>query len=117
MDIQEVKALIPSQKFEKPKVAGAAAAEAAGAATEAATLVALGVNISLSGAMAQVWGMINGMQIFINLPLFQVEFPELSFSMIDSIINIATFDVFPWTEDIFALFLTPPESELEDEKF
>ena len=53
---------IPKQYVE-PLVSAAAvaSAEAAGASTSAATATALGVNVVMSGAMSQVWGMINGM--------------------------------------------------------
>jgi len=49
-----------------------AAVDTAGSTTQAATAVTLGMNIAMSGAMAQVWGMINGLQIITQLPLFAV---------------------------------------------
>jgi len=52
----------------------------------------------LSGAMSQVWGMINGLQILVYLPLFNVIFPELSIMMVENLITIATFDVIPAPE-------------------
>jgi len=53
---------IPKQYVE-PLVSAAAVASAqvAGASTSVATAAALGVNVVMSGAMSQVWGMINGM--------------------------------------------------------
>ena len=64
----------------------------------------------MSGAMSQVWGMINGLQIIINLPLFNVKFPELSQSMVENMISIATFDVLP-SDEVFDATLDADESE------
>ena len=66
--------------------------------------------------MSQIWGMINGMQLLVNLPLFQVAFPEMSLMMVEQLIAIATFDVMP-TDDIFGMTIDPPESDQEDSKF
>ena len=54
----------------------------------------------LSGAMSQVWGMINGLQILVYLPLFAMEFPPLSNMMVGDLITIATFDVMPASDII-----------------
>ena len=72
-----------------------AAAAAAAASTSTATGVALGVNVALSGAMSQVWGMINGMQLYVNLPLFDMVFPSFSQEAVSSLNTITTFDVMP----------------------
>jgi len=42
--------------------------------------------------------MINGLQILVYLPLFNVLFPELSIMMVGNLITIATFDVVPAAE-------------------
>jgi len=52
----------------------------------------------------------------VNLPLFKINFPDLSHEMVYSLITIATFDVLP-TDDLFAATLAPPESEQTDQKF
>ena len=67
----------------------------------------------MSGAMSQVWGMINGMQIFVNLPLFGVEFPPMSLSILNALIAIATFDVLP-SDDVFAAAFTLPDEPDDD---
>ena len=92
-----------------------AAADAAAASTSTATGVALGVNVALSGAMSQVWGMINGMQLYVNLPLFDMVFPSFSQEAVSSLNTITTFDVMP-TDEIFAL-IEAPDEEQEDPKF
>ena len=51
--------------------------------------------------------MINGMQIMVNLPLFNVAFPSLSQKMVEQLITIATFDVMP-TDEIFAATIDAP---------
>lgn len=94
----------------------AQAVSAAGKSTQAATAATLGVNIALSGAMSQVWGMINGMQLMVHLPLFDVSFPPLSQSMVENLITIATFDVMP-SDDVLGATLDPPEQEQQNEKF
>ena len=66
--------------------------------------------------MSQVWGMINGLQIIVNLPLFNMVFPDLSKMMVSSLITIATFDVMP-SDEVFALTIDPPSDEQADEKF
>mmetsp|Transcript_26104 Transcript_26104/g.34906 ORF Transcript_26104/g.34906 Transcript_26104/m.34906 type:complete len:154 (-) Transcript_26104:1104-1565(-) len=60
--------------------------------------------------MAQVWGMINGLQIIVMLPLFMINFPQLSFTVIESLITIATFDAFP-TELVYEATIEPPEDD------
>ena len=73
---------IPQQEIETTVSESAAQTiAAAGASAQAATAATMGVNVLLSGAMSQIWGMINGMQLLVNLPLFQVEFPEMSLMM------------------------------------
>ena len=39
--------------------------------------------------------MINGLQILTNLPLFNVEFPDLAGMMVGQMLTIATFDIMP----------------------
>ena len=75
-----------------------------------ATAATLGANVVLSGAMSQVWGMINGLQLLVFLPLFDVNFPEVSLLMIDSLIAIATFDAVP-SDEIFSFLLDAPTEE------
>ena len=60
--------------------------------------------------------MINGLQIIVNLPLFDVEFPGLAHMVVVSLITIATFDVLP-SNDVFEWALNPPTDEQEDSKF
>ena len=66
--------------------------------------------------MSQVWGMINGLQIIVNFPLFWMSFPDLSGMMVGSLITIATFDVMP-SDDVFDATVEPPDDEQEDDKF
>ena len=72
--------------------------------------------------MSQVWGMINGLQLFINLPLFDITFPSLSTKSLSGLIEIANFDILP-SNDIFSFTLDfsmdefEKENEQTDEKF
>ena len=54
----------------------------------------------LSGTLNQVWGMINGLQIFVMTPLIGIPFPEPCKGIIESFIEIASFDFIP-TDNIY----------------
>ena len=58
----------------------------------------MATNILTSGAMSQIWGMINGMQIYSHMPLMNVEYPMHSKTTVNSILELASFSVIP-TED------------------
>ena len=47
----------------------------------------------MAGAMSQIWGMINGMQVFVHFPLFNTEIPPGPMEIIKSIIAVAVFDL------------------------
>ena len=82
------------------------------------TVVVMATNILTSGAMSQIWGMINGMQIYSHMPLMNVEYPMHSKTTVNSILEIASFSVIP-TEDGVNAVLEPPEEddEYKDSKF
>lgn len=65
---------IPKQKIQYSEVTKQTVASAA-STTQIATAATLGANILMSGAMSQIWSMINGLQIIVNLPLFMAQFP------------------------------------------
>ena len=77
------------------------AINALGTGAQAATMGALVgstiMNLVMSGALAQVWGMINGMQVMVHLPAFAVKFPANAFMVVEQILTIATFD-FPYID-------------------
>ena len=71
-------------------------------------------NILTSGAMSQIWGMINSMQLFGNLPIFeQVEFPTFSKATSDGIIEISSFEVIP-LGDLLSEALDIPDDDGEE---
>ena len=47
-------------------------AQAAESVTTAATVGATISQLLMTGALTQLWGMINGLQIFVHLPLFDI---------------------------------------------
>lgn len=53
----------------------------------------------MTGSMSQIWGIINGLQVLVYAPLFDVKFPELSNSVLAQVIILAKFDLIP--EDTF----------------
>ena len=52
-----------------------ASTQAAGSMTAACTLGTAISQILMSGALSQVWGMINGLQLFVHIPLFRLTLP------------------------------------------
>ena len=47
----------------------------------------------MAGSLSQLWGMINGMQIFVHLPLFEVSMPASARMLVDKMIFFVTFDI------------------------
>lgn len=90
-------------------------AAAAGSAGNSAGTGAIIANLVSTGALSQIWSMINGMQIFVHLPLFQVGFDNYFYSneVLKKIIEIANFEVLP-VGDLIELVLPAPESEDEE---
>ena len=71
-------------------------------------------NIATSGAMSQIWGAINGMQIYSHLPLFNVLFPAFSIATIEQILEIASFEIIPLGDLLAEYALTPPDDDGEE---
>jgi hypothetical protein len=71
-------------------------------------------NMLLTGALSQIWGMLNGMQILTHLPGYSAKEPVLSMIFVEKLLVIATFDILPFTiHDMFgASFPIDEESEL-----
>jgi len=51
------------------------------------------INFAMNGALSRVWGMINGMQMIVHVPLFNIKFPKGATSIFTVLIGVATFDV------------------------
>ena len=49
-----------------------ASSEAAGQLTAVATVGSATSQIFMAGALSQVWGLINGLQLFVHIPLFKL---------------------------------------------
>lgn len=63
--------------------------------------------------MAQVWGMINGLQLLVYLPAVNLNFPANMSKVCGSIIAVAAFsipylDIYSLTKPIFGDLLKPP---------
>jgi hypothetical protein len=69
----------------------------------------------VSGCLAQIWGMINGMQFIIHLPCLNVEFPQSAFEVIKKILMVATFDI-PYLnmETVKKVYKLPEEDSIFD---
>mmetsp|Transcript_39890 Transcript_39890/g.29426 ORF Transcript_39890/g.29426 Transcript_39890/m.29426 type:complete len:103 (+) Transcript_39890:99-407(+) len=53
------------------------------------------LNIVLSSSLSLLWGMINALQIIVNIPLFTISFPANAKMFYSFIVSIATFDIIP----------------------
>lgn len=61
---------------------------------QATTLATMIVSTTMTGALSQVWGLINGLQLIVHLPLVaQATFPEFTNDVFLVIISIAQFDL------------------------
>ena len=60
--------------------------------------------------------MINGLQLFVHFPLFNMSFPPLANIVVGKLITIASFDILP-TDDLFAEIGSPEDDEAYSEKF
>ena len=70
--------------------------QVAAAVTQASTAVVASTMVLqtlMAGTLAQVWGMINGLQLVVHLPLINVFFPQNAFIIVDKILMVATFDI------------------------
>ena len=67
----------------------------------------------MSGALSQVWGLINGLQLFVHLPLFKISMPANAGMLVDNMISIATFDIVD-NEKFFSWLLPFPEENITD---
>lgn len=87
-----------------------------------ALLFASSMQIVMNGALAQVFCMINGLQIVMHLPTINLSFPEIAFVVVDKLMGVFTFDI-PNVEFkvLFPESVQPPAydavfSDIEDEK-
>ncbi len=62
------------------------------------------VNILISASLSQIWGMINVLQLIVNLPLFAITFPPNARVFYSIIISISEFDVLPASDIESAFF-------------
>ena len=47
----------------------------------------------MNGALAQIWGMINGLQLAMHLPTLNLSFPEVAFTVVEKLLGVFTFDI------------------------
>ena len=61
------------------------------------------------GALSQLWGLINGLSLFVHLPMIaMVEIPDLSKDILGQLIEVAQFDIVE-NELVYGEFITFPE--------
>jgi len=54
----------------------------------------------LTGALSQLWGLINGLSLFVHLPLVGILIPDHTLAVLNQLIEIAQFDFFE-NEDVY----------------
>jgi hypothetical protein len=72
------------------------------AALQAATGASVIIKFVMKGALSRVWGMINGMQMIVHVPLFNVRFSKEATSITSVLIEVATFEI-PYV-DVISIF-------------
>ena len=104
-------------QVELPRMLAQGEAEAiasAGQATEAIATAVMGgnfvINLILAASLSQLWSMLNGLQLAVHLPLFNLLFPANANMFIEFVIDLATFDLVP-PELILMIFSFPEDTE------
>lgn len=85
----------------------AASAQAAVVVAAASTAI---VNILLVGTLSQVWGLINGLQLFVHLPLVGIDLPKHTTLVLGKLITVAQFDIVE-NELVFGELITFEEED------
>ena len=62
--------------------------------------------------MQQIWSVINGLQLFVHMPVLNVPLPDASQEFISELINIASLEILP--SDLFYDNTMPSPEEDED---
>ena len=108
INTQMKRQLIEGATTEAVKSLATTSALVAGSAAGSSAIV----NTLISGSLAQLWGMINSMQILIHMSLFNVSFPSNASLVTSSVIMVATFDI-PYVnvDDMFGEVVALPEEE------
>ena len=55
----------------------------------------MAANIAMSASLSILWGMINALQLMVNLPLMNVNFPANAIFFYTLLMNMANLDVLP----------------------
>ena len=64
----------------------------------------------MTGALTQLWGMINGLQLFVHLPLFDINMPASAMMLVEKLLHIAHFDIIE-NADAFGWLMEFPEED------
>ena len=67
------------------------------------------INLLMAASLSQLWSMLNGLQLAVHLPLFNLNFPANANYFIEFVINVATFDLVP--PELILMIFKFPESE------
>ena len=74
--------------------------------------------IIMNGCLAQIWGMINGLQLFMHFPSMNLNPPAVAMILVEKLLSVFTFD-FSWNGKTIDLnfvfgawFATPAEDKI-----
>ena len=67
-------------------------ADAAQKTTTAALATAAVTQIIMNGALAQLWGMINGLCLFMHMPAMNLTIPAVAAIVVEKLLGVFTFD-------------------------
>ena len=85
-------------------------AAAAGAAAQAATIgITIGSKL-LYGSISQLWGLINGLSLFVHLPMTGVKIPDETLTVLNELIKVAQFDMVD-NADAYGFMVEFPEED------
>jgi hypothetical protein len=70
----------------------------------------MAVNIVMSASLQMLWGLINVMQLIVNMPLLNIQFPQNAVTFYTFIQSVSSFNIIP-TDDIKAALFSFTEAE------
>lgn len=79
---------------------------------QAATAASTALSLLMTTALSQLWGMINGLQLVVHLPIMQQitdSFPDTPKWLIQEVITIATFSLIDTQKYFFDPIITVPD--------
>lgn len=71
------------------------------------------INVFISASLNQLWSMINTQQLFVMMPLFQVELPANAGLFFKAVMQIAAFDFYEFGDVVHSVFQVDPTEPID----